>query len=55
MVQYLWYRQGTRSTVKVGRVGGEDVWATEAGRGRKGTSDGITPGYDRDLGAVRGC
>ena len=27
---------------------------TEAGRGRKGTSDGRTPGDDRDLGAGRG-
>ena len=34
--------------------GGADVQATEAGRGRKVTSDGIIPGADRDLGASQG-
>ena len=34
--------------------GGADVRSMEAGRGRKGTSDGITPGDDRDLRAGQG-
>ena len=30
------------------------MWGKESGRGRKGTSDGITPGADRDFGAEHG-
>ena len=31
------------------KAGGGGVRIMEAGRGRKGTLDGITPGYDREL------
>ena len=34
--------------------GGEDVWAMETGRWRKGTSDGRTPVADRYLGSDKG-
>ena len=37
-----------------GRQGGADVRVAEAGRGRKGSSHGKTPGSDRDMGTVWG-
>ena len=47
-------RQGTGLPVKANIGGGEGVQMIEAGRGRKGPSDGIKTGSDRDLGAGRG-
>ena len=49
-----WDRQGTGLPVKANIGGGEGVQMIEAGRGRKGPSDGIKTGSDRDLGAGRG-
>ena len=50
MTQIPRERQGTGPPVKARGGGGADVREMEAGRGRKGPLEGITPGADTNLG-----